>query len=315
MNEFELIEKYFTRPPGRAILGVGDDAALFSSGKTIAASTDMLVEGIHFLENEDPYLLGKKSLSVNLSDMAAMGANPKWAMLALCLPEADENWLQSFSKGFMTQADRFGVELVGGDTTRGPLVVCVQIMGEVDADSALRRDGAMADDEIWVSGNLGDAALGLLHLQGKIRLEGEDEAACLSALRDPVPRVELGLALSGISKCAIDISDGFCADLSHILDRSGVSAVVDFDSLPASRTMAKHLKEPAGEKAMLSGGDDYELCFTASSEKSDEIVGIGKNLGIRLSKVGRIVEGAGLHVLDEKGREKRIGERGYAHFR
>ena len=315
MNEFELIARYFTKPAKGAILGVGDDCALFSSKKTIAASTDMLVEGVHFFPGEDPFLLGKKSLSVNLSDMAAMGAEPRWALLALSLPAAEESWLEGFSKGFMMQAENYAVDLIGGDTTRGPLVICVQIMGKIDAGLALRRDAARIGDEIWVSGNLGDAALGLYHLQGEIRLDGADLESCLKALRDPVPRVELGLALSGISRCAIDISDGFCADLSHILERSEVSAIVDYSSLPVSKTMEKYVNEPVGEKAILSGGDDYELCFTASEEKYSEIIELGNQLGIRLSRVGRITEGSGLHVLDEKGREKGTGEKGYAHFR
>lgn len=315
MNEFELISKFFTKAPSRAILGVGDDCALVSCDKTIAVSTDMLVEGVHFFPGADPFLLGRKSLAVNLSDMAAMGGRPKWALLALALPDADENWLDAFSKGFMMQAEACSVELIGGDTTKGPLAVCVQIMGEIDAELALRRDGAKAGDDIWVSGTLGDAALGLAHLKGEIRLDEADAMCCLDALHDPVPRVELGLALSGLSRCAIDLSDGFCADLSHILDQSGVSAVVMLSALPASKTMEKFRHHPAGEKAMLSGGDDYELCFTAPAEKSGDIAALGEKLGIRLSKVGGITEGRGLVLLDERGKEKSPEEKGYEHFR
>lgn len=275
----------------------------------------MLVEGVHFFPGDDPFLLGRKSLSVNLSDMAAMGAKPAWALLALSLPTADEAWLDAFSKGFMMQAESYAVDLIGGDTTKGPLAICVQIMGEVDTELALRRDGARIGDDIWVSGNLGDAALGLAHLKGEIRLEEEDAKACLKALRDPEPRIELGLALRGLSKCAIDISDGFCADLGHILEKSGVAGRVALSGLPISKTMEKYCGSDVGGKAVLSGGDDYELCFTASPEKSDEIGAIGEKLGLRLAKVGKIAGGAGLVVLDSEGRELKLGERGYAHFR
>ncbi len=272
----------------------------------------MLVEKTHFFPGDDPFLLGRKSLSVNLSDMAAMGARPRYALLAISLPVADEAWLQAFSKGFMAQAERYGVALIGGDTTRGPLAVCVHIIGELDAELALRRDGAKPGDEIWVSGHLGDAALALAHLNDEIRLTDEEAEFCLGALHDPVPRVELGLALSGISRCAIDISDGFCADLSHILEKSIVAAVVEYAALPCSETMEKYRSTRAS--AILSGGDDYELCFTASPEKSNDVRSIGERLGIRLSKVGKIREGSGLVVLDEAGREMKIGNKGYAHF-
>ncbi len=313
--EFELIARHFTKATPNALLGVGDDCALIASARTIAVSTDMLVEGTHFFHGDDPFLLGKKALSVNLSDMAAMGANPMWATLALSLPEADESWLEAFSGGFMMQAQGYGVDLVGGDTTKGPLAICVQIMGEVDAEFALRRDGAAVGEDIWVSGCLGDAALGLAHLRGEIVLDEADAARCLKALRDPVPRVELGLALCGISKCAIDISDGFCADLAHILERSKVSAAVEFSSLPVSDAIEKYRTSPLGERAILSGGDDYELCFTASPEKAALVEAVGRRLGIRLSRVGRIREGEGLVVLDEAGNAKKVGEAGYEHFR
>ncbi len=313
--EFELIARHFTKATPNALLGVGDDCALIASARTIAVSTDMLVEGTHFFRGDDPFLLGKKALSVNLSDMAAMGANPMWATLALSLPEADESWLEAFSGGFMMQAQGYGVDLVGGDTTKGPLAICVQIMGEVDAEFALRRDGAAVGEDIWVSGCLGDAALGLAHLRGGIVLDEADAARCLKALRDPVPRVELGLALCGISKCAIDISDGFCADLAHILERSKVSAAVEFSALPVSDAIEKYRTSPLGERAILSGGDDYELCFTASPEKAALVEAVGRRLGIRLSRVGRIREGEGLVVLDEAGNAKKVGEAGYEHFR
>src|SRR5512135_15982 len=199
LSEFDLIQPFFTRATPGAILGVGDDAALLhvAEGMELAVSTDMLVSGTHFLPDADPFLLGHKTLAVNLSDLAAMGAVPRWATLALSMPSADESWLQRFSAGFFAVADEHGVELVGGDTTRGPLNLCVTIMGEVPRGKALRRSGAQAGDDIWVSGTLGEAALGLAHLQGKVALPDSARAICLAALHQPQPRIALGLALRG----------------------------------------------------------------------------------------------------------------------
>jgi thiamine-monophosphate kinase len=207
MSEFDLIRRHFTRPTPGALLGVGDDAALLQvgSGRVLAVSSDMLVCGTHFFADADPRLLGHKTLAVNLSDLAAMGAVPRWATLALALPSADEAWLEQFSAGFFALASVYGVELVGGDTTRGPLNLCVTIMGEVDATQALRRSGAQPGDEIWVSGKLGDAALAQAHLQGHVALSADEFAACAPALHQPQPRVALGLALCGIANSAIDI--------------------------------------------------------------------------------------------------------------
>ncbi|NNM83297.1 MAG: thiamine-phosphate kinase [Burkholderiales bacterium] len=311
-SEFELIDRYFRKDAPSALLGVGDDCALLKVDGTLAVSTDMLVSGTHFFPEDDPHLLGRKSLAVNVSDMAAMCARPKWATLALALPAADESWLKAFSRGFLEIASEYGVDLVGGDTTRGPLAICVQIMGEVQ--HPLRRDGARVGDDIWVSGTLGDAALGLSHLLGKIDLE-EDAKHCLACLRNPVPRVELGLALSGISRCAIDISDGFCADLLHVLEASKVSAQVHLQDLPASCVLEKFRNRPEGVRAMLSGGDDYELCFTSPEEKREDVEKIGSGLGIRLTRVGKIICGSGLVLLDEDGMPMEAREKGYDHFR
>jgi thiamine-monophosphate kinase len=234
MSEFNLIQRYFTRATPNAILGVGDDAALLSvsEGMELAVSTDMLVSGTHFFPEADPLLLGHKTLAVNLSDLAAMGATPRWATLSFSLPSIDEDWLEKFSRGFFSLADQYQVELIGGDTTRGPLNLCVTIMGEVPKAKALRRDGAKADDDIWVSGTLGEAALALAHLQGRIVLSENIFAACAAHLQQPQPRVTLGLALRGIASSAIDISDGLLADLGHILERSKVGAEILFDALP-----------------------------------------------------------------------------------
>ncbi len=258
-SEFDLIRRYFTRPASHAILGVGDDAALIrvAPGMELAVSVDMLVAGTHFFPDAEPRQLGQKALAVNLSDMAAMGATPRWATLALALPQADETWLQGFAEGFFQMAREYGVDLVGGDTTRGPLTLSIQIMGEVPAGRALRRDGAMVGDEVWVSGRLGDAALALAHLKGRLTLSPEDMAACLPALHAPQPRVVLGLALLGVAHSAIDISDGLLADLGHILESSRMAARIEFDALPVSAAMGRHLHEAAGRDCLLGGGDDY----------------------------------------------------------
>ena len=311
MNEFDLIKRYFTRETPGALLGVGDDAALLqvSEGKALAVSTDMLVCGTHFFSDADPFFLGHKTLAVNLSDMAAMGAVPRWATLALSLPSADEAWLERFSAGFFALADMHGVELVGGDTTRGPLNLSVTIMGEVAASLALRRSGAKAGDEIWVSGRLGDAALALAHLKRRIVLTEDEFAACADALHRPQPRIALGLALPGIATSAIDISDGLLADLGHILAASNVGAELDFGSIPVSEAMQNHADELIGWQCTLAGGDDYELCFTAPVSRHADVLAIGMNL----TCIGRIVQGAGCIVMD--GADRLVMESaGYDHF-
>ena len=317
MSEFDLIRRYFTRDTPNALLGVGDDAALLkaSDGNVLAVSTDMLVSGTHFFPDADPFLLGHKTLAVNLSDMAAMGATPRWAMLAIALPDADETWLEKFSAGFFALAQQYGVELVGGDTTRGPLNLCVTIFGEVPAQQALRRSGAQLGDEVWVSGTLGDAALALAHLQGRILLSAAEYAACAPTLHQPQPRVALGLALRGIANSAVDISDGLLADLGHILDASRLAARLDFSALPISSVLRGHLQQPLGKQCALSGGDDYELCFTAPGARHAELLGIAARLKLPLTCIGRIIAGLGCLVLDAAGDPLNIEATGYDHFR
>jgi len=317
MSEFDLIRRYFTRATPGALLGVGDDAALLqvSQGNVLAVSTDMLVSGTHFLPDADPSLLGHKTLAVNLSDLAAMGAIPRWATLAIALPEADEAWLAQFSVGFFSIAQQHGVELVGGDTTRGPLNLCVTIFGEVHAQQALRRNGAQADDEIWVSGCLGDAALALAHLQGRIALSDTGLTACLPALHQPQPRVALGLALRGIASSAIDISDGLLADLGHILDASQAGAEIEFAALPLSPTMQSHMSQPLARQCVLSGGDDYELCFTAPAARRAELAEIAARLDLPLTRIGKIVAGRGCIVRNAAGNPLNVEAGGYDHFR
>lgn len=317
MTEFDLIRRYFTRATPGALLGVGDDAALLqvSEGNVLAVSTDMLVSGTHFFADADPFLLGHKTLAVNLSDMAAMGAAPRWATLAIALPSADEAWLEKFSAGFFALAEQYGVELVGGDTTRGQLNLCVTIFGEAPAQQALRRNGAQLGDEIWVSGTLGDAALALAHLQGRIVLGAAEFAACAPALHQPQPRVALGLALRGIANSAIDISDGLLGDLGHILDASQVGAQLDFAVLPISPTLHGYVQQPLGKQCALSGGDDYELCFTAPAARHIGVLRISAQLALPLTCIGKIVAGRGCVVRDASGNLIDVEASGYDHFR
>jgi thiamine-monophosphate kinase len=316
MSEFDLIKRYFTRATPGALLGVGDDAALLrpGEGNVLAVSTDMLASGTHFFADADPLLLGHKTLAVNLSDMAAMGALPRWATLAIALPGADPSWLERFSAGFFALAQRHGVELVGGDTTRGPLNLCVTIIGEVPQGAALLRSGALPGDAIWVSGRLGDAALALAHLQRRVVLSEQQLAACAPALHQPQPRVELGLALRGIASSAIDISDGLLADLGHILEASRAAAEIDWMLLPVSPVLRAYPDRAEGMRCALSGGDDYELCFTAPDCRHAEIVDIGARLGLPLTRIGKVVAGQGCIVHDADGNRLDLESGGYDHF-
>jgi thiamine-monophosphate kinase len=317
MTEFDLIRRYFTCDTPGTLLGVGDDAALLkmNEGNVLAVSSDMLASGTHFFPDADPFLLGHKTLAVNLSDMAAMGATPRWATLAIALPEINAAWLEKFSAGFFALAKQYGVELIGGDTTRGTLNLCVTIFGEVPAQQALRRSGAQLGDEVWVSRTLGDAALALAHLQGRIVLSAAEYAACAPALHQPQPRVALGLALRGIANSAIDISDGLLADLGHILDASQLAARLDFSALPISPVLHYYLQQPIGKQCVLSGGDDYELCFTAPGARHAELLAIAAQLNLPLSCIGKIVAGRGCLVHDAAGDPINIEASGYDHFR
>ena len=326
MSEFDLIRRYFTRVTPGVELGVGDDAALLrvNSGMELAVSTDMLVSGTHFLPDADPFLLGHKTLAVNLSDLAAMGAQPRWSLLSLSLSDANESWLKEFSKGFFALADQHGVELIGGDTTRGPLNLCVTIMGEVPQGAALRRSGAQPGDDIWVSGRLGDAALALACLQGKVLLSERDFSSCALALHQPMPRVALGLALRGVAHSAIDISDGLMADLGHILECSQVGAEIQFDVLPVSGTLRSlslgtSVASAGGgglvQRCMLAGGDDYELCFTVPVEHRGAVQAISNRMNLPLTRIGAIVAGNSCIVRTAGGCIINIEESGYDHFR
>lgn len=335
-SEFSLIERYFTRPTPKSVLGVGDDAAIVrpTTDREGLVSTDMLVSGTHFLPDTEPTSLGWKTLAVNLSDMAAMGALPRWALLALALPPErakDEAWLSAFSQGFFECAETFGVELIGGDTTRGPLNFCVTIYGEAPRGQALRRDGARPDDEIWISGTPGCAALGLAHLQGRCQLNEENRQYCLDALHRPQPRVALGLALrkQSLATAALDVSDGLLADLGHLLTRSNVAATVFFNRLPTAALLCGVTPELA-QDCLLAGGDDYELLFTAPPIHHERIVALGQELGLPLSCIGKIETpstlsvpstspllsppAASLLLQDASGQPMSLGRRGYDHF-
>jgi thiamine-monophosphate kinase len=319
VSEFDVIRQYFMHAPQHSELGVGDDAALIRVGANmeLAISADMLVSGTHFFADADPYQLGWKALAVNLSDMAAMGAQPKWATLAIALPNIDHAWLAEFSGGLFACADKFGVDLIGGDTTRGTLTISIQIMGEVPAGNALKRSGAQLHDEIWVSGPLGLAALALAHLQAKHSLSHSDFKRCSDALHSPQPRVELGLGLRSLAHSAIDVSDGLLADLSHILQASHLGATLHLSQWPH----ACHWPEAAGldsssqAKLLLSGGDDYELCFTAPKAAHDALLQLGKKLDLELCCLGEITQDPSLvvHGLDKAILD--IKELGFDHFK
>jgi thiamine-monophosphate kinase len=314
--EFDLIARHFTRPAANAVLGVGDDCALVdvTNGMDLAVSTDTMVSGTHFFPDVDPENLGHKALAVNLSDMAAMGALPYWAMLALTVPNVDHAWLAAFSKGFFDLAQEYNVSLIGGDTTRGPLTLTVTIMGEVPAGAALRRSGAKAGNDIWVSGNVGDAALAVAHRHGRVVLEENDYREAVMRLYEPTPRVALGQALRGLATSAIDISDGLLADLTHICRLSGVGATVELPLVPVSSIGAKHLSTPEGRTAIVSGGDDYELCFTAHPNSRESIEELADVLGHPLTRIGQVKRGKGVSLLGADGKAVKVDGRGYDHF-
>jgi thiamine-monophosphate kinase len=315
MSEFNLIAKYFTRNAVNADLGVGDDAALIriNQGQQLAVSTDMSVANTHFYANTAPFEIGWKCMAVNISDMAAMGAIPKWATLAIALPEVDEPWLAEFSRGLFACADQFEVSLIGGDTTHGALNISIQIMGEVPIGRALLRSSAQTGDDVWVSGCLGSAAMGLLYLQNKIQLPDNVASACLNNLHHPLPRVELGLALRGIASSCIDVSDGLAADLGHILNASKLGAIVNLDKIPCHEFLRDQLGKPEIQQCILAGGDDYELLFSAPVSQRATIQLLSQQLNLPLSLIGEITQNIGLQVTF-KQQILDISKKGFDHF-
>jgi len=319
--EFDLIRHYFTHATHRTALGVGDDAALIRADKSqlLAVAADMLVAGRHFFKNADPESIGHKALAVNLSDMAAMGATPRWVTMGIALPKADARWVAGFSRGFMALARKHGVDLIGGDTTRGPLNICVQVIGEVPARQALRRDGAKAGDDIWVSGTLGDAALAVAAKTKRIKLKPAELKQAEQRLDRPVPRVALGLALRGVARSAIDVSDGLVADLGHICERSRVAAVLAFERLPVSALLRRYLQSPVAQSALLAGGDDYELSFTAAPAKRAAVERAALRASVRVTRIGRVIRApAGAYsvvVVDRDGLPLSLQQKGFDHFK
>jgi thiamine-monophosphate kinase len=315
LGEFDLIRRYFTRDTTRAVLGIGDDCALLAprAGMQLATSSDMLVEGRHFLSTVDPARLGHKALAVNLSDLAACGAQPLAFTLALAMPRVDETFLAGFSSGLFALADAHRCELVGGDTTQGPLALCITVFGEVPSGAALLRSGARVDDDIWVSGTVGDARLALEVFRGALSLERAAFEQARAAMEQPVPRVALGVALRGIATSAIDVSDGLLGDLGHILARSGVGATLEVDAVPRSATL--QAQPPDWQRiCTLAGGDDYELVFTAPADKARAVRDAAAGAGVAATRIGRIETHAGLRLVDRDGRtvENRYGS--FDHF-
>jgi thiamine-monophosphate kinase len=303
-GEFDLIRRHFTRDPARpdVVLGVGDDCALLAPGpgQQLALSCDMLVEGRHFLSTVAPAALGHKALAVNLSDLAACGAEPLAFTLALALPRADEAFVAGLAQGMFALADAHGIALVGGDTNAGPLNLCITVIGQVPAGQALLRSGARPGDQIWVSGTLGDARLALEVFRGRHVLAGEAFAGVRRAMEWPQPRVALGRRLRGVASSAIDLSDGLSGDLGHVLARSGVGACVDVDALPRSPVLAA---QPSALQhlCLLAGGDDYELLFTAPPARAAEVQAAAAAAGVPVTCCGVIQAEPGLHVVDAQG--------------
>lgn len=304
MGEFDLIARYFRRPARRSPLGSGDDCALLAPrpGMQLAVSTDMLVEGRHFLSTVDPARLGHKSLAVNLSDLAAAGAQPLAFTLSLSMPAVDEAWLAGFSRGMFQLADAYECELVGGDTTRGPLVISIAVFGEVPAGRAHLRSGAKGGDDLWASGTFGDARVALEAFRGTLSLPAASFAAVRERMEMPTPRVALGQALIGVATAAVDVSDGLVGDLGHVLAASGVGAVIEAPAAVSLLGCSKDIDEAQRLEFVLSGGDDYELLFTAPPGARDAVMRAGEAAQTRVTRIGRIESQRGLRILDASGR-------------
>jgi thiamine-monophosphate kinase len=321
MGEFDLIRRFFQReqePAQGVALGIGDDCAILNpgAGTQWLVSSDMLVEGRHFLSTVAPDRLGHKALAVNLSDLAACGATPRAFTLALALPRADEAFLAGFARGLFVLADAQGIALVGGDTTQGPLNICITVFGEVAAGTALLRSGARDGDDLYVSGTtLGDARLALEVFRGNQQLSGEQFEQVRRAMELPQPRVALGQALRGVASSAIDVSDGLVGDLGHILQRSGVGACIAVDTLPASAVVAA-LPAAQRRELGLAGGDDYELLFSAPATAREAVQRAAALSGTAVTRIGRIERAPGLRLIDADGRSLPLDHlRSFDHFK
>lgn len=312
-GEFDLIARIRQRAASRGdvVLGIGDDAALLQPppGMQLAVTADTLNVGVHFLEGTAPADIGWKSLAVNLSDLAAMGAQPAWCTLSLSLPESDPAWVDGFIDGFQELAAQHGVALVGGDTTRGPLAISITAMGFVEAGAALRRDAARLGDDVWLTGTVGDAAAALQSVLAGAVVDRQLRAR----MQRPIPRVAAGRHLLGLAHACVDISDGLLADLGHICTRSGLAAELELDALPASRAL-QGFAPPVRRGWQAAGGDDYELCFTASPLRREGIITAMDFAQTPVTRIGRIVEGQGVRALDADGNGWQPPRRGFDHF-
>lgn len=319
LSEFDIIETYFA---SRTVcrddvkLGIGDDAAVMSipDGLELVVAMDTLVDGVHFPANTPAEHIAWKALAVNLSDLAAMGAEPAWFTLALTMPASDQEWLKAFSKGLFSLADRYHMQLVGGDTTRGPLSITIQVAGYVPAGTALTRNGAKPGDVIYVSGTVGDAALGLKHLQGNET--GSHTAYLIERLQRPTPRTEIGQALSGLASACIDVSDGLYADLGHILESSHVGARLQLEDIPLADEFRQTIAETEQQQLLaLTGGDDYELCFSIPPDSVAELKGIANQYSCPLTRIGEIVQAPGIRMFRQQQQiEMSSIKSGYRHF-
>ncbi len=318
LSEFDLIRNYFSQQTsGREdiVLGIGDDCALLQvpAGMELAVTTDTLVEGVHFGVGADPEALGHKSLAVNLSDLAAMGADPAWFTLGLTLPESDPDWLEPFSRGLLSLARQHRITLIGGDTTRGPLTISITAHGFIKPGAALRRSGARVGDQIYVTGTLGDAGLALLNRQGGYSV-GSGLGWLEQRLDRPQPRLAAGRSISGIASAAIDISDGLNADLGHICAASGVGARVLLAKIPISSQVAAYLQQGGSWETVLASGDDYELCVTVPQQNEALLSAIKAKLECNLTRVGEVVSGSGVSCIQADGTALTFSCSGYQHF-
>ena len=319
MSEFDIIQNYFAQQGlsrDEVILGIGDDAAItkIAPGLEQVITTDTLISGVHFPVDTPPEAIGHKSLAVNLSDLAAMGAEPVWFTMNLSLPEYDKDWLNRFVSGLFALAAKHNICLIGGDTVKGPLSISIQAAGQLPAGSALRRAGAQAGDKIFVSGFIGDAALAFACRGGQLGISGKDLLKVKEALNKPEPRILLGQKLRGFATSAIDISDGLSADLTHILVASGCGATIDLQKLPLSEIFLKHGQQIGGHGLALGFGDDYELCFTAPEKSVGKIIKIGQQLNCPVTVIGEIEKEPGLRFQDVYGLNISITKKGHDHF-
>jgi thiamine-monophosphate kinase len=316
IDEFEIIARYFTRSIGDSsvVLGVGDDAAVLAVDGHVAVTVDTLVAGVHFPDGMAPHVVGYRLMAVNLSDLAAMGAHPRWCTLALTLPKADELWLEGFSRGLFELADRYGVSLVGGNLSRGPLTLTLQLMGTVEPKNMLTRSGGHVGDDIYVTGTLGDSSAGIaLILERSSAPQGSAAAALKERFYRPVARVEAGLALGPLATAAIDVSDGLLADLAHVCKASGCGAAIDIERVPLSAELLSMFPPQEALAHALGGGDDYELCFTAPPSRADEIEAALEAAGTPVRRIGQLVAGQTV-VCRRDGEPFTPAVRGYRHF-